>query len=218
MIVGKVLDRKGDGDLKALCDGITWVLDKKDIYNIRILNISIGMERDTSEKKDRIISKLLREVWKLGILVIVSAGNGGPSPMSISALGEVAEIITVGCHDKDYVALNGKKCSEYSSRGPGMEAIKKPDIVAPGTEIVSCNHQFKRVKGRYFNAYCRKSGTSMATPIVSGAAALIMEKWPDLSNQEMKRYLLQTAEDLGLPWCEQGYGFLDVKKAMQKQR
>ena len=218
LIVGKVLDQNGDGDLDVLCRAIHWVLEKKDEYHIRILNISIGMDKDATEDKDIVINELLRQTWEEGILVVVSAGNSGPKLMSLSSLGEVAEIITVGCHDRDYVAKNGRKCSEYSSRGPGIEAIKKPNIVAPGTEIVSCNYRYRKFHGKNINAYCRKSGTSMATPIVSGAAALIMQKWPDLTNQEVKRYLLQTADDLGLSWYEQGSGFLNVKKALEKRR
>lgn len=218
MLVGKVLDRNGDGDLETLCQAIEWVLSKMDTYRIRILNISIGMDKKITEKKDIIICQMLRQAWNAGLLVIVSAGNGGPSAMSLSTLGEVAEIITVGCHDRDYVALGGRTCSDYSSRGPGREAIKKPDIVAPGTEIVSCSNRCKNIHGRYFNAYCRKSGTSMATPIVSGAASLVMEKWPSFSNEEVKRRLLQTTDDLGISWFEQGYGFLNIKKALEKRR
>lgn len=214
-IVGKVLDQNGDGDLEVLCNAIQWILEEKVRYHIRILNISIGMDKDVTEEKDIRISKLLKKTWEKGILVVVSAGNSGPEPMSLSTLGEVAQIITVGCHDKDYMAKSGRKCSDYSSRGPGMEAIKKPDIVAPGTEIVSCNNRYKYFHGKNLNAYCRKSGTSMATPIVSGAAALVMQKWPALTNEEVKRYLLQSTDDLGLPWYEQGNGFLNIKKTLE---
>lgn len=215
MIVGKVLDRNGDGELEHLCKAIEWVLEQKKKYHIRILNISIGMERNVFEKKDEKINMLLKDAWKQGILVIVSAGNSGPTPRSLSAIAEAAEIISVGCHDKDYVAIRGKQCSEYSSRGPGIQVLKKPDIVAPGTEIVSCSHYCKRIKGKYINPYCRKSGTSMSTPLVAGAAALLMEKRPEISNEEVRRCLLQSAEDMGLPWCVQGHGFLNIKKSLE---
>lgn len=79
--------------------------------------------------------------------------------------------------------------------------ILKPDIVAPGSDIISCSP----------SGYTSRSGTSMATPIVSGAAAMLLSKYPDKSNEEIKRLLQSTATDLHLPRTQQGYGLLNVE-------
>ena len=83
--------------------------------------------------------------------------------------------------------------------------LRKPDIVAPGTRILSCNASWRKQNGRILMPYIAKSGTSMATPIVSGAAALALGKYPWLTNEEFVRLLSLTATDLGEPWNKQGF-------------
>ena len=90
--------------------------------------------------------------------------------------------------------------------------MKKPDIVAPGTDIVSCNAGVEK-KGRFYrNAYIAKSGTSMATPIISGGVALLLQKYPFYSNEQVKQKLLHTAKDLGEPWNKQGWGMIQIDR------
>ena len=86
--------------------------------------------------------------------------------------------------------------------------LKKPDIVAPGTDIVSCSHKLASL-------YVPKSGTSMATPMVSGACALFLQKYPETTNIQLKRCLLTSARDLGEPWNIQGAGKISVKRLLQ---
>ena len=94
----------------------------------------------------------------------------------------------------------------YSGRGPTEACICKPDVVAPGSSVVSC-------AGRP-GKYTIKSGTSMSTPIVSGAIALLLEKYPEMTNRDVKLKLMETSRDMGLPRNQQGWGLLDVEKLL----
>ena len=90
----------------------------------------------------------------------------------------------------------------------------KPDIVAPGTEIVSCNYLTKNYHGKYFNPYIPKSGTSMATPIVSGALLLCIQYYPNMKKEELREKLFLSTDDLGESRIKQGYGMVNIKKLL----
>ena len=93
--------------------------------------------------------------------------------------------------------------------------MKKPDVVAPGTDIVSCNAGISR-RGRYYrNAYIAKSGTSMATPVISGGLALLLQKCPFYTNNQAKQKLLYTSRDLNEPWNKQGWGMIQIDKLLR---
>ena len=214
LVVGKVLDYKGDGIIENMIEGIDWILECKKQHDIRILNISIGMgEHTDKERMSRLLEKV-DEAWERGLLVVCAAGNGGPKPMSISPIGALQNVITVGCHEGGYFGEKENLCENYSGRGPSVYEIKKPDIVAPGTEIISCNAFCERRGFGYKNEYVAKSGTSMATPIVSGALALLLQKYPFYSNEQAKRKLQYTAKDLGEAWNKQGYGMVQVNSLL----
>ena len=169
-----------------------------------------GMERERMEK----VLGLVDEAWMCGMVVVCAAGNSGPEPMTISPIGARKEVITVGCNEGGYFGNREHLCESYSGRGPSLYEMKKPDLVAPGTDIISCNAFFERRGWRYRNAYAEKSGTSMATPIVSGAAALLLQKYPYLNNEQVKRKLLHTARDLGEPWNKQGWGMIQINSLL----
>lgn len=215
LAVGKVLDKRGDGTVEAMLAGIDWVLEKRREWNIRILNISVGIGKLMNNEKEIMLKNKLENAWRKGLIVVCAAGNNGPAYDSLSSIGKSKLLITVGCHDGEYFKNNARRCASYSSRGPKFETEKKPDIVAPGTEIISCNGGINRGFGGYSNAYISKSGTSMATPIVSGALALLIQKHPEYNNETAKRKLLYTATDLGEPWYQQGWGMINVKRLLE---
>lgn len=191
----KILDQNGNGKRGDVIRGIRWVLQNRDRYRIRILNISVGTVKE-GDVRDEALVRAVEEAWDAGIVVVVAAGNMGPMPQSITAPGNSKKVITVGSSDES--------APMYSGRGPTRNCVCKPDIVAPGSNIISCSHTWKK------NAYCRKSGTSMATPMVSGAVALLLSKEPWLTNVEVKMRLRESAVDLGLEHSRQGWGLLDV--------
>lgn len=227
ILSGKVLDEKGDGTISNMAAGIEWILDNRELYQIKILNISVSMEAKRSmepkcsmEAKEhaRMMQYLvacLERVWDAGIFVVVAAGNRGPAAGSISPLGASRKVVTVGCHDG--VTCHGRKnsCEAYSGRGPAGMELKKPDIVAPGTDILSCSAGFRQTVRGCRDAYIVKNGTSMSTPLVAGAAALCLQKYPEYSNEQIKRRILWSATDLGEAWSKQGWGMLNVERALR---
>lgn len=214
LAVGKVLDDKGDGSTEAMLEGMEWVLEIREKYAVRILNISVGIGTLEKAERESALRRKVEEIWASGILVVCAAGNKGPRSGSISAVGS-GGAVTVGCHDGRYGADNPGRCESYSGRGILGSSVRKPDLVAPGTDIVSCNANYHRIGGMFRNAYIAKSGTSMATPIVSGAAALVLQKYPAMTNEQCRRMLQYTATDLGLPWNQQGWGMLNVERLLE---
>lgn len=193
----KVLDQNGNGRREAVIKGIDWVIANRKRYKIRILNISVGTVKE-GDRQDAVLVRKVEEAWNAGIVVVVAAGNMGPKSASITAPGNSPKVITVGSFDE--------MGPLYSGRGPTRECVCKPDLVAPGSEILSCSSGFDKKKGYY----CRKSGTSMATPMVSGAVALLLEKEPYLTNVEVKMRLKESARDLGMEKNRQGWGMPDI--------
>lgn len=210
LVVGKVLDQKGDGLSSTMMDGMDWVIDNKDRYQIKILNISIGIGDMKDKNKEARLQKKILEVWESGILVVCAAGNKGPKENSISSIGGNSKVITVGCHDGEYCKENPRRCETYSGRGSTKSLIRKPDLVAPGTEIVSCNAGILKKDGKLLLPYIKKSGTSMATPVVSGCASWQYLFYPEIGNEEVKTKLQLVAKDLGEPWNKQGFGMIQI--------
>lgn len=212
LVVGKVLDEKGDGMVSHLVNAIYWIINTKNYFHTKILNISIGTTVSYQKEDFDEIHEALNAAWKDGILVVCAAGNGGPANSTISAIGRNRNIITVGCHEGKLEGDYNRSCQFYSGRGTDFYYDRKPDLVAPGTDITSCKAStFKRDRNLE-QFYCKKSGTSMATAIVSGCCGLFFQQYPQESNEYCKRKLLLTAKDLGEPWNLQGYGMIQPQK------
>lgn len=194
----KVLDRFGNGNKEDVLKAFQWILQNRDKYNIRVVNISVGTTYKTRDEHDALIQGV-EMLWDEGLAVVAAAGNQGPAPGSVTAPGCSKKIITVGSSDM----LAGK--SAVSGRGPTFECVCKPDIVAPGNRIISC------APGPEC-PYSSKSGTSMSTPMVSGAVACALEKNPSLTNVQIKKMLKETADDMGLPKNQQGWGKFNCKR------
>jgi serine protease AprX len=199
LIVLKVLDENGGGDVVYSMKGFRWILENQEKYNIRIVNISMGMKPGVNLWGEERILRAVEMLWDMGIVVVAAAGNLGPSEGSITIPGLSKKIITVGTAD----VMN-------SGRGSLQKQILKPDLVAPGANIVSCNSKFQEG-----NLYAKKSGTSMATPVVSGAVALLLSKEPNLTNEEVKKRLKGSCDNLNMPVIRQGSGILNVQRLLK---
>lgn len=192
----KVLDKNGNGNVAEVLHAIDWVIRNRDRYRIRVMNISVGMFMKVDSQEKTELLRGVEKAWDAGIVVVVAAGNNGPKPMTITVPGISPKVITVGSI-QDQVTRN-----HYSGRGPTPLCIVKPEIVAPGTNITSCQNSGY--------GYSIKSGTSMSTPVVSGAICLLLEKYPRMTPLEVKIRLHDSAVDMGLPKNEQGWGCINV--------
>ena len=211
LYIGKILNRKGQGRLENLIAGLEWFYENKELFSLRVINISIGIfdEKELRSQNRNVMEKVLylekmcRKLYEAGVLVVAAAGNGGPEWNSISLLADSEFVLAVGCHDGAFRFPNRRMCSEYSGRGSGKGNRVKPDIVAPGTGIVSCSN--------YGRGYVAKSGTSMATPIVTGAAALAFCVYPDWDAKTCMEAIIDTGMDLGEDTRKQGHGMIHIK-------
>jgi len=211
LVCVKVLDAKGGGYASDVLTGLKWIRDHKEQYGIRILNISVGSYSRRNMGENSALVRGVDAAWDDGLVVVVAAGNNGPGRMTVTTPGISRKVITVGCSDDDKeVNVMGTRMVDYSGRGPTGSCICKPEILAPGAAIISC------CNGE--NRYSVKSGTSMSTPIVAGAIALLLEKYPDMSNRDVKLRLRERAVDLGLPRNQQGWGLLDVERLLADER
>lgn len=207
LVAVKVLDKRGNGYASDVLAGIAWVLERKEELGIRIMNISVGSGGKKGMNENSALVRGVNQAWDAGLVVVVAAGNNGPKRMTITTPGISRKVITVGCSDDDReVMVGGNRMVDYSGRGPTAACICKPDIVAPGCSVVSCASSQDK--------YTIKSGTSMSTPIVSGAIALLLEKYPEMTNRDVKLKLMETARDIGLPRNQQGWGLLDVERLL----
>ena len=137
----------------------------------------------------------------IGVKVLDKSGHGNPETI-ITAPGISRKVITVGsCQWNNTKSRDSRAL--FSGKGPTLCNIMKPDIVAPGDNITSCGPN---------NTYTTKSGTSMSTPVVSGAAALLYSHYSGISNSGFKNLLHLSAKDIGLDRFTQGYGRLDIEK------
>ncbi len=218
----KVLDSDGGGNSADVLAGIQWMIDNKNIYNIRIANLSVGT--DEISDKDPLV-KAVEAAWEEGIVIVAAAGNNGPFPGSVTSPGISRKVITVGASDDHKkVQIWGDTLENYSGRGPTSECIIKPDIIAPGADIVSCltnTPPLKKLKNSTAKIisenYLQMSGTSMSTPIASGAIALLIQNHPNLTPNNIKYILKKSTDTLNYPPNQQGWGLLNVEKLLSKE-
>src|SRR5690606_10645608 len=184
LVAAKVLDSMGRGHVSNIISGVQWMIDNKEKYNIRIISLSLGSTALKSYKEDP-LCLILEKAWDLGITVFVAAGNSGPSKNTIGSPAVHPKLIAVGAiDDKNTIDNTDDHVADFSSRGPTIFGEDKPDIVAPGANIIALrapNSYTDRMKPdfRIGDQYFTLSGTSMATPIAAGMAALLLEQKND---------------------------------------
>lgn len=199
LIALKVLDHRGEGRMEDILEGLYWVCHNRVRYGIRVLNLSVGARNVLEFSKEKELLAAVEDLWDQGVAVIVSAGNEGPGEGTVVVPGTSRKVITVGMLPAE---SGGRNCS---GRGPTRQCVVKPDVVAPGNQVISCN----TMSGRQRKFYTVKSGTSMATPVVAGAAAMYLSRYPLTSNVELKLKLRETC--VKVPGMEgQGWGCLNV--------
>ncbi|SPY16114.1 peptidase S8/S53 subtilisin kexin sedolisin [Paenibacillus polymyxa] len=204
----------------TIIKGVLWCIENKEKYGIKVMSLSLGGEADMSPEIDPLCNAL-REAHNHGITVVVAAGNSGPLPKTIESPGIEPEIITVGAtNDQNTIDNPDDVIANFSSRGPSIFGHQKPDIVAPGSSIISLRAQNSEYdqsfpERRVSEDYCWMSGTSMATPIVAGLAALLYEAKPDATPKEIKQALLNGANNIFNDINGAGKGYSSLKGALE---
>lgn len=200
----KALDEYGGGSTSDIIAAISYIVETKNRYNTKIINLSLGTPANNTCDKDP-LCKAVDMAVKAGLIVITAAGNSGPKEGTILSPGISRNVITVGAvDDKRTIDPSDDTIAPFSSRGPTIEGLMKPDIVAPGVNI-------KSLSNTKLDSYSSLSGTSMATPLVSGSVALLLNKYNNISPQEIKDKITSSCIDLKESKKNQGAGMLNLK-------
>ncbi|MFB7604958.1 S8 family peptidase [Streptomyces gardneri] len=202
LLNGKVLNDSGSGAASWIIAGMEWAVAQ----GADVVSMSLGspVPTDCTDPMSVAAEELGRSK---GTLFVIAAGNSGPTLNTVSSPGCAPSVLTVGATDRD------DSTAYFSSRGPTIvNHTLKPEIAAPGVGISAA-----AAGGRGVYAYQSMSGTSMATPHVAGAAAIVKQRHPDWTAQQIKAALVSSAEsDLPGDVREVGGGRLDVKAAIDQ--
>ncbi len=214
----KVADSLGATDVSQVIAAIDWVVQNRnrDGLKIRVLNLSYGTDGVQEAVADPLVHAV-ENAWRAGIVVVVSAGNGGFGTAQLNNPAYAPSVIAVGGSDPHGTYDKEDDTVEpWSSSG---DASRPPDLVAPGRSIVSLRNEgsfadLEHPEGRVGTRWFRGSGTSQAAAFVSGAAALVISQRPAITPDELKALLVKTATTLeNADKKAQGAGMIDLKAA-----
>ncbi len=198
LVILKALDKNGETQGVTILQAMQWIVDNKDTYNIKVVCMSFGSV--PLSKNDPLIAGV-KVLWENGIIVVCAGGNDGPQPNTIKSPGACPSVITVGsCDIID--SLEDVKVASFSSRGPAFDFVK-PDILAPGLEIISTDNSEK--------FYTQMTGTSVSTPFVAGMCALILGENPKLSPNFVKGLIMASAVTIDDDKNSCGSGLVNAK-------
>jgi len=208
-----VLDENGVGTYADVIAGIQYAVEHKDEFNIRVINLSLVSEVVSPYFVDP-LNRAVEAAWADGIVVVGAAGNVGPKAETITVPGNDPYIITVGALDTNATPNDWSDdvLPSWSATGPTKDGFVKPEVLAPGANIVAYMYvdqnddlrsaslvqmhpdhpdDFAQLEGK--NLY-RMNGTSMATAVTSGVVALMLEKNPALTPEQVKFRLMASAQ------------------------
>ena len=215
----KVAAPDGSTDVSVVIDGLQWVYANRADYNIRVLNMSFGTDSTQGYLLDP-LNYAVEQVWKKGVMVVVAAGNRGPNAGTITKPGDDPYVLTVGAVDvKGTSDRNDDVVAPFSSQGPTQDGFTKPDVVAPGITIVSDRDPGSMIDAAYPEArvgehYFKGTGTSQATAVVSGLAALMFQANPSLTPDVAKATILGSAKNIATSGPGSGQGEVWVPGAV----
>ncbi|MBR1890557.1 MAG: S8 family peptidase [Clostridia bacterium] len=200
----KALNENGESSANRILNAMQWIYDNHEKRGIKVVCMSFGSEPLGENDPIMIGADAL---WDDGVVVVSAAGNSGPAYQTIKSPGISRKIITVGGiddnrFDNENYNANYFEIADFSSRGPSFRAVK-PDVVAPSVDVVSCGT---------LTPYRVLSGTSVATPMIAGLCALMLEKQKYLSPNEIKKRLTKICQPLGFDVNFEGKGLPNFKK------
>ncbi len=200
LISVKTADDEGNTSVLDVIDGLQFVVDHKDDYNIRVVNLSLRSTQAESYLTDP-LDAAVEAAWNAGIVVVVAAGNEGTSPDAVNyAPANDPYVITVGgVDDMGTDSTSDDALAAWSSRGTTQDGVKKPDILAPGAHMVStipAGSDYTQlcptcvVDGQYFQV----GGTSMSAAVVSGGVATLLQAHPNWTPDQVKTQIVNRTE------------------------
>jgi serine protease AprX len=216
----KIAGENGAADITHVMAALQWAVTFKDVYNIKVINLSLGTDSTQDYRIDP-LNYAVERAWQAGIVVVVSASNKGPSAGTITKPADDPYVVTVGAiRDNTTLNTNDDTVPDFSGAGPtASNGLVKPDIAAPGGSLVSTRAVGSTVdnafpSARIGTAYFKGSGTSFASAITSGSAALVLSRNPALTPDQVKARFMDTAK--AAPTADRnrvGAGVLDVYAA-----
>lgn len=199
LLVGKVLGADGSGQDSWIIEAMQWAGERADIVS---MSLGSTQASDGDELMDQALNSIAEQT---GALFVVAAGNAA-APETIGAPGAAASALTVGSVDDPTGSL-----SWFSSQGPlARSGALKPEIAGPGNEVTAARSADSAGDG----GYVTMSGTSMATPHVAAAAAIVLQQHPEYTAAQLRASLTSTATDVGLTSYHAGTGVVDVPAAL----
>ena len=206
----RVLGNDGNGTYEDVVQGIQWVVNNQTNPElespIRVMNLSLSAQQTVPYFVDP-INRAVEQAWASGIVVLAAAGNEGPEAQTISVPGNDPYIITVGAIQNQRTPgyWADDEIPQWSSSGPTLDGFVKPDILAPGAQIISFMHNEEGEVAQLLQDHpdyaetmslFRMNGTSMATAVASGVVALMLEVEPDLTPDQVKYRLMASAKPM----------------------
>jgi serine protease AprX len=222
----KIAGRDGVADTSSVLAAIQWVVSFKDQLGIDVLNLSLGTDSTHDLRKDP-LNRAVERAWRAGLVVVVAASNRGSADATISKPADDPLVVTVGAvDDLGTSSTSDDEVAPFSGRGPVSEGtvddrifVAKPDVVAPGVGLVSLSVPGSHIEQTAppssvgVDGYRRGSGTSQATAVVSGAAALLLER-RTLTPDQVKAALMVGARHLDEPRAAVGAGIVNLHGAL----
>ena len=216
----KIAGADGSSDVSHVLAAMQWVVSYRTTYGIRVVNLSLGTDSTQSYHLSP-LNAAVERAWDNGIVVTVSSSNNGPAAGTVTKPGDDPLVVTVGAlDDKGTPGRGDDVMAGFSGAGPtAADGLTKPDLVAPGRSVISLRAPGSAIDSAYpgsriGSAYFKGSGTSFSTAITSGAAALLLDREPGLTPDQVKARLLDTAGvgPVGDPNVD-GQGSLDAYAA-----
>lgn len=225
----KVATADGGVDVTQVIAAIDWVVQHAHDpgFNIRLINLSYGTNSTQKYSSDP-LAYAVEQAWKAGIVVVVAAGNtgyqrGNNAPGLADPAYDPYAIAVGGYNSMGTVGFSDDKMGAYSASSAGCGSCKNPDFVAAGTHVqglrdpgsfVDETHPEGLLDARYF----RGSGTSESAALASGAIALILQKYPNLTPDQVKRFIVDNAQKVpGADTQAQGGGEIDLAKLSRQK-